>query len=289
MLHISLTFIASLEVAIMKPDRRQFLVKSGTSLGLTVAGPGMLSLVNAFAVPGTDSSQKPTDVVSAPLAQEKRPLYNTNLQTATGLGDEPPGFLDKSGQLTTRNAEVQAEIGPSHRSAAKAACSQSLQDGYLPIVTSEVRTPQGSLRWVTFTSQADELKADYIGIEEAKEGLNVYACGFRDVTSIKVSEGTVTSGDKVLAILPPAKVVEVTQAKYNYLTPEAGPIEWPFMTGEGIRIPRNRCRVSILPSAVGRSGFLNRPIEYRFPVASGKTYHVFLGLVETEQSSLGEC
>src|ERR1019366_590265 len=183
---------------------------------------------------------------------------------------------------TTRNAEVQAEIGPSHGSAAKAACSQSLQGGYLPIVTSEVRTPQGSLRWVTFTSQADDLKADYIGIEEANEGLNV-TLWFPRVTSIKVSEGTVTSGDKVLAILPSAKVMKVTQAKYNYLTPEAGPIEWPSVETPPKPLPGFDPAFS-----VGRSGFLNRPIEYRFPVASGKTYHVFLGIVETERVKPGK-
>ncbi len=279
---VFLIFIASLEVAVMKPDRRQFLVKSGTSLGLTVASPGVLSLVNAFAVPGTDSNQKPTDVVFAPLAHDKRPLYNTNLQTATGLGDEPPGFLDKSGQLKTRNAEVQVEIGPSHGAVANAACSQSLQDGYLPIVTSEVRTPQSYLRWVTFTSEADEVKADYIGIEEAKEGLSV-TLWFPQVTSIKVSEGTVTSGDKVLAILPSAKVAKVTQAKYNYLTPEAGPIEWPLAETPPKPLPGFDPAFS-----AGRRGFLNRPIEYRFPVASGKTYHVYLGLVNTERIKPGE-
>ena len=277
-----LLFVATLEVAIMKPDRRQFLVKSGTTLGVTVPGPGGLALLNAFAVPGTDSNQKSTDVVPSLSAHEKRPLYNTNLRTLTGLGDEPPGFLDKFGQLKTRHAEVQVEIGSSQGALAKAACSQSLQDGYLPIVTSEVRTPQGALRWVTFTSQADDLKADYVGIEEAKEGLRV-TLWFPGVTSIKVSEGTVTSGGKVLAILPSAKVVGVTQAKYNYLTPEAGPIEWPW-----VETPPKPL-VGLDPAfSGGRSGFLNRPIEYRFPVASGRTYHVYLGLVSTDRVKPGE-
>ena len=95
----------------MKPDRRQFLVKSGTTLGLSVASPGVLSLVDALAAPGAPSNQKPTDVGASALPHEKRPLYNTNLQTAVGLGDEPPGFLDNIGQLKTRNAEVQVEIG----------------------------------------------------------------------------------------------------------------------------------------------------------------------------------
>ncbi|MGO9272591.1 MAG: hypothetical protein ACLQOO_20550 [Terriglobia bacterium] len=273
----------------MKPDRRQFLVKSGTTLGLTVASPGVLSLVNALAVPGEPGNQEPKNVGAAKLSPAKHPIYNTNLQTVIGLGDEPPGFLDRFGQLKTRNAEVQLEIGSPPRAVTKAEYSQSLQDGYLPIVTSEVSTPQGSLRWVAFTSQADELKTDYIGIEEAKVGPRV-TLWFPHVTSIKVNEGIVTNGDKVLAILPPAKVVAVTQAKYNYLTPEAGPIQGPFVDwGDGhVEEPPKPLPGFDPAFSGGRAGFLNRDIEYRFPVASGKTYHVFLGLVSTEKVKSGE-
>ena len=272
----------------IKPDRRQFLVKSGTSLGLSVASPSVLALMNAVAVPGAASNQEPAGVVPAPLAHQKRPLYNTNLQTLTGLGDEPPGFLDKFGQLKTRHAQVQVELGASHGTMAKAESSQSLQDGYLPIVTSTIRSRQGSLRWVTFTSQADDRKADYIGIEESSGGLRV-TLWFPRVTSIKVSDGTVTSGDKVLAILPPAKVVGVTQAKYNYLTPEAGPIQWPFVDwADGHNEDPPKPLPGFDPAfSGGRAGFLNREIAYRFPVASGKTYHVFLGLVSTEKVKPG--
>ncbi len=272
----------------IKPDRRQFLVKSGTSLGLSVASPSVLALMNAVAVPGAASNQEPAGVVPAPLAHQKRPLYNTNLQTLTGLGDEPPGFLDKFGQLKTRHAQVQVELGASHGTMAKAESSQSLQDGYLPIVTSTIRSRQGSLRWVTFTSQADDRKADYIGIEESSGGLRV-TLWFPRVTSIKVSDGTVTSGDKVLAILPPAKVVGVTQAKYNYLTPEAGPIQGPFVDwGDGHTEDPPKPLPGFDPAfSGGRAGFLNREIAYRFPVASGKTYHVFLGLVSTEKVKPG--
>ena len=273
----------------IKPDRRQFLVKSGTSLGLTVASPGMLSLVNALAAPGTLNSEEPKNASAVTMPHKNRPFYNTNVHTVIGLGDEPPGFLDKLGQLRAHNAEVQLEIGSPPQAVAKAGWSQSLQDGYLPIVTSEVRAAQGSLRWVAFTSQADELKADYIGVEEAKEALRV-TLWFPLVTSIKVDEGNVTSGDKVLAILPSAKVAGVTQAKYNYLTPEAGPIEGPFVDwGDGhLETPPKPLPGFDPAFSAGRSGFLNREIAYRFPVASGKTYHVFLGLVETERVRPGQ-
>ena len=51
---------------------------------------------------------------------------------------------------------------------------------------------------------------------------------------------------------------------------------------------RSRSRVSILPSAVVEADSSTAHIEYRFPVTSGKTYHVFLGLVRTEQVKPGE-
>jgi hypothetical protein len=256
-----------------KPDRREFLTKSGITLWSAVAGSHMTSLLNA-----TADSARPNKgaAAEAESPQPQRPLYNTNLQTAVGLGDEPPGILDKFGQLKTRHAEVQLDIGSlsqGPQDLAKAEWSQSLQDGYLPIVTSEVRTSQGSVRWVAFTSQVDEFKADYLGIEEAAEPYRI-TLWFPYTTSIKMSEGMVTSGDKVLAILPSCKVASVSQAKYNYLTPEAGPLEWPSVETLPKPLPGFDAAFS-----GGRSGFLNHEIEYRFPVAGGKTYHVFLGLV----------
>lgn len=270
-------------------DRRQFLVKSGTTLGLSIASPGMLSLVNTLAAPGGLQNPVPAKAGAAKLPHERRPFYNTNLHTLIGLGDEPPGFLDKLGQLKTRNAEVQLEMGSPSTGVATSGWSQSLQDDYLPIVKSEVRTPRGNLRWVAFTSQANDLKADYIGIEEAKKGVRI-TLWFPRTTDIKVNEGMVTSGDQVLAALPAAKVVEVIQAKYNFLSPEAGPIQGPFVDwGDG----HTEGPPKPLPGydsafSAGRSGFLNRPIEYHFPVAGGKTYHVFLGLVNMEHVEPGK-
>jgi len=270
-----------------RPNRRNFLLKSGTSLGLTVAGPGVLSLIDALAAPGSETPAKQAGAAST--VPGRRPLYNSNLQTATGLGDEPAGFLDKFGQLKTRHAEVQVELGSPPQALTKEACAQSLASGYLPIVTSEVQRAHGSFRWVAFTSQADDQKADYVGIEEAREGTRI-TLWFPDATEIEVSHGRVTSGDKVLALLPPAKVASVTRAKYNYLTPEAGPIEGPFVDwGDGHTEEPPKSLPGFDPAfSGGRSGFLNRPIEYRFPVESGKTYHVFLGFVHTEQVKPGE-
>jgi hypothetical protein len=267
----------------MKPDRRQFLVKSGTALGLTVASRGVLPLVNALATPGARSNEEPTENATN-LSHEKRALYNTNLQTAIGLGDELAGILDKFGQLKARNAEVRLEIGSPPQPLTKAGWLQSLQDGYLPIVHTEVRTSQGSLRWVAFTSEAEGVKADYVGLEEASRQQQI-TLWFPRTTSIKVSEGIVTSGDKVLAILPATKVVTVSQAKYNFLTPQARPLEWPWPFGETPAKPLPGLDPAF---SGGRSGDLNRPIEYRFPVNTGKTFHVFLGLIGSEPVEPGE-
>jgi hypothetical protein len=268
-----------------KPARREFLTKSGITLGFAAAGSHVTSLLNAAVVSAAPNKAESTNAGETQSPQPQRPLYNTNLQTAIGLGDEPPGILDKFGQLKTRHAEVQLDIGSSPQGPqdlTKAEWSQSLQDGYLPIVTSEVRTSQGALRWVAFTSQVDEFKADYIGIEEAAEPYRI-TLWFPYTTSIKMSEGMVTSGDKVLAILPSCKVASVSQAKYNYLTPEAGPLESPSVETPAKPLPGFDAAFS-----GGRTGFLNREIEYRFPVAGGKTYHVFLGLVGTYPDKPGD-
>jgi hypothetical protein len=260
-----------------KPGRREFLAKSGITLGFAAAGAHITSLLNATADPAASDEGAPTAAGETQSPQSERPPYNTNLQTAIGLGDEPAGVLDKFGQLKTRHAEVQLDIGSAPQGLAQLEWSQSLQDGYLPIVTSELRTSQGALRWVAFTSQVDEFKADYIGIEEAAEPYRI-TLWFPYTTSIKMDEGMVTSSDKVLAILPSCKVASVSQAKYNYLTPEAGPLETPPKPPPGFDAAFSG----------GRSGFLNREIEYRFPVAGGKTYHVFLGLVGTYPDKPGD-
>ncbi len=260
-----------------KTDRRQFLLKSGATLGLSMSHSGMLSLANALNDTGAPGAHESANASSSKPSSVRRPLYNTNLQTAIGLGDEPPGILDKYGQLKTRHTEVQLGIGSPAEGLVKARWIQSLQDGYLPVVATEVRTARGFVRWVAFTSQAGELKADYIGIEEAKQAYRI-TLWFPHTTSIKVGAGVVTGGDKVLAVFSPGKVVSVSQARYNYLTPEAGPLE-----------SRPKSLPGIDPSFEGgRSGFLGREIEYRFPALSEKTYHVFLGLRGADSLKPGE-
>ena len=282
----------------IKANRRQFLVKSGTTLGLTVASRGVLPLVNALAVPGAPSNQEPSDVGAANLSHERRPLYNANLQTAIGLGDEPPSLLDKFGQMKSRNVQIRVEIGSPPQpvtnaewseviqagyllgvsvpvsSVVEADWSQSLQEEYLPIVATRLGTPQGALDWVAFASDFGGVKADYIEVEEVNSKHRVIL-EFPFTTSIEIDQGTIKSGDRILASFPPPEKVEVSRAKYNFLTPEAWSLDvLPWGTQAPIRMPPG-----LDPAfSSGRSAYLDRRIEYRFPVTPGKSYHVFLGL-----------
>jgi hypothetical protein len=200
------------------------------------------------------------------------------------LGDEPSGLVDKFGQLKTRNAETKLELGSPPQPVEAAEWSQSLVEGYLPIVDTQVRGAKGSLRWVAFTSDFGELKADYIKVEEA-EGKHRIHLLFTSTTSIEVARGIITSGDKILAMFPPPEKVEISRAKYNFLSPDAFSRVYPPSAPEGAFKPLR----SLDPAFSGERGaYLGQQIEYRFPVAPGKTYHVFLGLLGRGRLRPGE-
>jgi hypothetical protein len=260
-----------------RTGRRQFLLTSGTTFGLSLIPPRLVSAVGAVADPAFAGSQQSQTAYGADRQHSARPLYNTNLQTAIGLGDESAGILDNFGQLKTRNCEVEFELGIPSQPLASLDWSQSLDGGYLPIVTTEKLALANSLRCIAFTSEFDGLKADYLGIEEANNPHRI-TLWFPYTTSIKVSGQTVTSGNKVLAIFDFAKVTKVSQAKYNYLTPEVELLESPAKLLPGCDPAFNG----------GWEAFLSRPIRYRFPAAAGVTYHVCLGLRGVERVRPGE-
>jgi hypothetical protein len=89
-----------------KTNRRQFLATSGTALGLAVTA--------AEARPHAASARRREAGGAAPgggaggasAAGSPTALYNTNLQTAVGMGDEPAGMVDQFGQLKTRHVET---------------------------------------------------------------------------------------------------------------------------------------------------------------------------------------
>lgn len=280
-----------------KVDRRQFFVKSGLAVGLTASGSTLSSLAEAVSPSGEENQVPSPTREAAEIAKGPAPLYNTNLLTLIGMGDEPTGVLDKFGQLDSRHARVRLAMGaPPHtvpvctiRSLAESVAipeeknqgsqfkwSQSLQDGYLPIVDTEVQSPLGKLRWLGYASDSGDLKAEYVEIKEATAAHRI-TLWFPFTTEIKVNEGVVTSGDKVLAMFPPPKRFTVSQAKYNLLTPAAWPLTLPVWSN-----PTPKPLPGVDPAFnSGRRIYAFRTIDYRFPVEPGKAYHVVLGVVIT--------
>lgn len=282
-----------------KFDRRQFLVDSGLVVGLT-AGSAFSSLAEAVSKPVKEIELASSIREATADAQGPEPLYNTNLLTLIGMGDEPAGLLDKFGQLDSRHARVRLAMGAQPhvvpvcniRSIAEAVAnpeeknqggqfrwSQSLQDGYLPIVDTTVHSSLGTFRWLEYSSDCGDIKADYVEVREARAPHRI-TLWFPFTTSITVKEGVVTSGERVLAVFPPPQRLTVSQAKYNLLTPAAWPLDMPPWSDW---VPAPQPLPDVDPAFnCGRRIYGFRSIDYRFPVEPGQTYHVVLGLVNTE-------
>jgi hypothetical protein len=242
--------------------------------------------------------------VPPPLQESRdgsKPLHNINLQTAIGLGDEPATIVDRLGQLNSRNVGIRLEAGANLAPAGSSAWRQWLQgawqghsdmrqpatptipspdwrqwleDGYSPVVSTELRSPQGSLRAVAFSSDFGGIRADYVGMQVAKMPWRLTLL-FPFVTSVKAHRGVVTSHDRILAFYPfPNKGEAVFQGKYNLLTPASRSRRF-----EALSKPLSDSDPAF---AAGRLARLNRWIEYRFPVPAGKTYHVYLGFLVRE-------
>jgi GH15 family glucan-1,4-alpha-glucosidase len=249
------------------PNRRQFMIAIGCA--------GTLN----FAVPVEGSDYLPT-------------LYSINYQTAIGIADEPATIVDRFGQLKSddanvpelanaargggsRNVNVLLEIGEPPRSIASFQASQTLEDGYLPIVRSEIRAQQGLFQSIVFSSDLRGLKADYIGIIGGANPFRVkLLCP--TTTLITVEDGVVRTPDHILAVVPVPVRLNIHNAKYNCMTPERNSRVFPSAVAwEGL--PRFTCPSSLDPSfASARTG--SGSVEYRFPVARGKTYRVYVGI-----------
>jgi len=246
------------------PSRRQFLMSSGMAIGLArttarsnTPAKSLLSanpLAKAF--PAESNARGNSSV-----------LYNTNLQTAIGLGDEPPGIVDKFGQLQTRNVEATLEFGEPLEPVKVLDWSQSMRGGYAPIVDTEVRGTRGLLRWSAFTADEGGVPGDYLEIQEATAPYRI-TLWFPFTTSIQVQDNYVFSEAQVLAVFPPPQRMDVSQARYNFLSRGSNTVE-----------NKTRLPAGVDPAFGGRvNQYLNRWIEYRFPISSPGTYHVFLGL-----------
>jgi hypothetical protein len=258
-------------------SRRQFLAKSSTALGAAVMVPSANSFMEALAAPVTAAGKATTASTGSGSGGRSAPLYNTNLRTAIGLGDELPGIVDKFGQLQrSRNAAMRLEMGAPLQSAENAEWSQSLLDGYLPVVETQLKLSNATLRSAAFSSDYEGVKADYVEIKEASHPYRITLL-FPYTTSIDTKRDSVAGNGKYLALFPPAEKMAMSQAKYNMVTPEAhsGEEETPLPPGVDPAFANNRWAQ------------LHRWVEYRFPVTPGKTYYIFLGVLSLKRA-LGE-
>jgi hypothetical protein len=257
-------------------NRRQFLIRSGVAAGLVAQVTSPKHLLKALAAPGSDSQ---TPAAEKSFSNPPAALYNTNLRTAIGLGDEPASTVDKYGQiLLSRQAATRLKFDSPLQAADQAEWSQSLLDGYLPIVETRLHKGKASLAWAAFSSDHGGVKADYIEVTDANVPYQVTLL-FPLTTSIRIEGGAVVDDGKVLAVFPAPKRSAVTLAKYNLVTPEAIRSGTPDEDNPTLSVS------GVDPAFhASRGAFLNRWIEYRFPVEAGQTYHVFLGVVPQKGS-----
>ena len=251
-----------------KRDRRQFLQDSGLVLGFAAFN----SPINAVSLPDGNNHSS---------AKGLPQLFNTNLQTAIGLGDETPGIVDRFGQLDSRHAIVALQIGTTSLESPDLHWSQTLEEGYLPIVSTQIQSNQGSAGWTAYASNAANTSVECFEFVRADLPLKVHL-RFPYTTKIEVDAGVVTSGGQILAQFPAAASVKISQAKYNLLTPERETWSFSKPPWSPLNSPGSHPALSpgIDPAfASGRASFLFRPLHYKFPVQRGKTYHVVLGLI----------
>jgi hypothetical protein len=270
------------------PNRRDFLVRSGMALGLTPDSKmreSVWRLLTQTRFPGLHIldavTRKPKAAPQVSAAKDtspegRLPLYNVDFRSAIGLGDEPPGIVDRFGQLLrSRNAMMRVALGSPLQPAEHVSSSQSLRNGYLPIVDTELTVAGTTLHLSAFSSDDGGLKADYVEIRDGKNPYQIQLF-FPYTTAIHVEGGKIISQDRVLAQFPQPAKATVSRAKYNSLTPET----WPATDSPWGKIEPLKLDPGVDSAfANSRNTFLNRWIEYRFPVKAGTAYHVFLGIL----------
>jgi len=263
------------------PNRRQFLIRSGVALGLASKAAQPDIYINGSARVPTAGTGLSNEALITLTQGTGGPLYNRNLRTAIGLGDELASIVDKYGQIVrSRDAGLQIEFGSPQQPAERAEWSQTLLDGYLPIVETQLHLGSATLRLSAFSSDHGGVKADCIEIRDGKNPYRVRLL-FPYTTSVKIEGGVVTCGGRILAAFPPPQKATCTLAKYTFLTPGAYSSLRPPWDPDAPPLP--------LPPGTDpafgayRRNYLHRGIEYRFPVIAGRTYHVFLGILPIEQ------
>lgn len=254
--------------------RRGFVKSVGLGIGLLGVGvvPGS-SATNKEGALGHPSGE---DVFRS--SSDPHLLYNVNLQTAIGLGNERASVVDGFGQMKSRHVWVDYEIGTPRKRVAELESSQRLEDGYLPVVHTTLRSPSGEMSSVAFSSDVEGIKSDYWGLDLAQPC--TVTLWFPDALSATATNGVVMSENRVLAILPKTNKIRTTRAKYNCLSLT----DDPPSTG-GKQFPHLDKAFSGSRHAAGFIGSGN--VGYSFPVANGQTYYVYLGVMNTGNTQPG--
>ncbi len=269
-------------------DRRKFIQGSGLVFGSAALTSQMDAFARVNRLLGGNTPQTPP-MNEGSSSKALPSLCNNNIQTAIGLGDETPGIIDQFGQLDSRNATFCLDIGGFPYASPDLKWSQALDGGYFPIVHTEARSSQGSAGWTAYATSVANADADCLEISRADLPLT-FKLWLPFTTEIAVNDGIVTSGDRILAVLPVVANANLTKAKYNLLTPAREC--WSLSRPPWSPVPLANFHPAAIPGldpafSSGRSSYLFRPLRYGFPVQPGKTYHVVLGLVVSKSSEYG--
>ncbi len=258
--------------------RRAFLKKSGASLGLVAGRSFFRALIGADAVRVAYASDAEGVLDS---------LCNTNVQTAIGLGDQLAGIVDQHGGVHSRLASVHFELEGEKSNWRETRSTQSLEGGYLPIVSTEARARGGSARWHAYSSTVPHHGADWVTLLETDVPL-MAKLWLPFTTEIDMRGGILSSGGQALALLPERVRAQISLAKYNLLTPRRHTWSLSRSPWAPRFVSPLRQKLAAFDRAFtsGRASFLDHPLRYRFPVHAGRVYHVVVGLLRPATADL---
>jgi hypothetical protein len=262
-----------------RTGRRGFIKDVGLGIGILGADITSESL---FASTG-DGVDSPEKQKPAQPNSERAPLYNINLQTAIGLGDERASVVDGFGQLKSRHAWLEYELGRPLKLVTELKSEQRLQEGYLPIVYTTVRLPAAVMSSVAFASDFGGVKADYWGFDPSQPCR--VTLWFPSALSVTANSGVAVSQNQVLAAWPTAAQAGTTQAKYNCPSLKDNVIDiLPEAEASHLRHLDPAFQGSRHAASFIGAG----KIEYRFPVPNDQTYYVYLGVINSAKLQPGE-
>jgi hypothetical protein len=262
-----------------RTGRRGFIKDLGLGIGILSAGAAPESVSASTG----DGAQRPEKQRLPQPNSERGPLYNINLQTAIGLGDERASVVDAFGQLKSRHARLECEIGQPLKAVTEFKGEQRLEEGYLPIVYTTVRLPAGAMSSVAFASDFGGVKADYWAFDLSQPCR--VTLRFPSALWVTANNGVAVSGNQVLAAWPTAAQARTTQAKFNCPSLNDNVIDiLPESEASHLRHLDPAFQGSRHAASFIGSG----KIEYRFPVTSDQTYYVYLGVINSAKLQPGE-